>query len=212
VQDLVAWAFGPVGGWKIGAASAEATPAFAPMPAAWIQPNGASLTGSHWRVRALEAEIAFLVGKDLPPRTMPYSREEVLEAMASCHPAIELLETGLVDLYTPARASSQADIQVHGGFLAGPPFEHWRSLDFKRERVTVTVDGMLAEERVGSNTSGDLLRLLHYLANEGAARTGGLKRGHWITTGSWTGNTPVGPHSHAIVEFATAGRAELRFS
>ena len=70
VQDLVAAAFGPVGGYKIGAPSLEATPAFAPMPAAWIAPSGSKLASA--RYRGVEAEIAFLVGQDLPPRATPY--------------------------------------------------------------------------------------------------------------------------------------------
>ncbi len=51
----------------------------------------------------------------------------------------------------------------------------------------LAVDGMVRVERTGSNTSGDLMRLVPWLANEGAVRTGGLKAGQWITTGSWTG-------------------------
>ncbi|SEF53695.1 2-keto-4-pentenoate hydratase [Bryocella elongata] len=212
VQDLVASAFGPVGGYKIGAPTPDAAPFFAPMPEAWINPNGATLSGPHWRFRALEAEIAFLVGEDLPPRETPYSREEVLAAMASCHPAIEVLESALADPIKAARGSSMGDLQMHGGFVPGPAVKDWQSIDFTKERVTVTVNGEVLVERVGSNTSGDFLRLLPFLANEGAARTGGLKRGQWITTGSWTGNTPVAAGSHCVAEFSTAGKAELTFA
>ena len=49
------------------------------------------------------------------------------------------------------------------------------------------------------------MRLLPYLANEGAARTGGLKAGQWITTGSWTGNTPAPAGSTAVATFRHAG-------
>lgn len=212
VQDLVGAAFGPIGGWKIGAGAPDATPAFAPMPLAWISANGATLSGPRWRLRTLEAEIAFLVGEDLPPRETPYTRDEVLAAMASCHPAIEILESALTVTGAAARASANADLQVHGGFVAGPAVPHWREIDFTRERVTLSVAGKLEVERVGSNTSGDLLRLLPYLANEGSARTGGLKKGQWITTGSWTGNTPAPAGAHCVAEFATAGKAELTFA
>jgi len=67
-------------------------------------------------------------------------------------------------------------------------------------------------ERNGSNTGGtDLLRLVLYLANEGVARTGGLKRGGWITTGSWTGNTVASAGSLVKVCFSAAGGVSLRF-
>jgi 2-keto-4-pentenoate hydratase len=56
------------------------------------------------------------------------------------------------------------------------------------------------------------MRLLPYLANEGAVRTGGLKAGQWITTGSWTGNTPAAPASHVDAAFEHIGTAALRFA
>lgn len=208
VQDLIAAAFGPVGGYKIGAPSLEAIPTFAPMPAVWIHPSGCELPG---RLRILEAEIAFLVGKDLPPRQELYTREEVLDAMASCHPAIEVLESGFIDNTVVAKLTGSADLQFNGAFVYGAAIANWQSIDWHKERVTLAVDGVVRVDRTGSNTSGDLLRLPVFLANEGTARTGGLRRGQWITTGSWTGNTPALAGSIAMAEFATAGRVQLRF-
>lgn len=213
VQDRVAAAFGNLGGWKIGAPSPEATPMFAPMPAAWMAASGGVLAGPRWRYRGLEAEIAFLVGQDLPPRAgQPYRREEVLEAMASCHPAIEILETAFADPTEVPREAMLADLQMHGGFVYGPAFGEWRDIDFAQVKVTLIVDSVVRVERTGSNTSGDLLKLLPWLANEGAARTGGLRKGQWITTGSWTGNTRTDANSYAEAGFSTIGAANLRFA
>jgi 2-keto-4-pentenoate hydratase len=210
VQDTVAAAFGEVGGWKIGAPTPEATPLFAPMPKAWIAASGSLLTGN--RYRGLEAEIAFLVGEDLPPRATPYTREEAVAAMASCHPVIEVLETALTDPLNAPRFSMLADLQLHGGFIYGPAYADWKAVDFNTEKVTLAVDGVVRVERTGSNTSGDLVKLLPWLANEGAARTGGLRKGQWITTGSWTGNTLASAGSTIDVEFSTVGNVSLRFA
>jgi 2-keto-4-pentenoate hydratase len=210
VQSRIALAYGAVGGWKIGAPSAEATPTFAPMPLAWIAPNYAELGGRH-RYRGLEAEIAFLIGEDLPPREKPYSREEVVAAIESCHPAIEVLETGLTDPAKAEKLSAVADLQVHGAFVYGAAVADWQKIDFSTERVTLAVDGVVRVERTGSNTSGDLMRLLPWLANEGAVRTGGLKAGQWVTTGSWTGATLGMAGSLVDVVFSSAGEVHLRF-
>jgi 2-keto-4-pentenoate hydratase len=210
VQDALAAAYGPVGGYKIGAASLEATPVFAPMPLAWIAASGATIV-SH-RYRGLEAEIAFLVGEDLPPRPTPYTRAEVLAAMASCHPAIEVLESAFLDPTAASKFASLADLQMHGGFIYGPAFDAWHNFDFNTDTVVLSVDSVVRVERTGSNTSGDLLRLLPYLANEGAARTGGLRKGQWITTGSWTGNTLANKDSRVDVDFTHAGHVDLRFA
>jgi 2-keto-4-pentenoate hydratase len=211
VHETMAIAFESIGGWKIGAGAPDATPFFAPMPLAWMAPSGAVLHGPRYRYRVLEAEIAFLVGEDLPPRDTPYTREEVIAAMASCHPAIEELESGLIDPKAANKFSALADLQMHGGFIYGAAIPDWQSIDFTAEHVTLAIDGTVRVDRTGSNTSGDLLRLLPYLANEGAARTGGLQAGQWITTGSWTGNTPAIAGSEVEVCFDHAGRVSLRF-
>jgi 2-keto-4-pentenoate hydratase len=212
IQDRLIAALGDIGGWKIGAGSPDATPMFAPMPRAWIAASDSTLSGERWRYRGLEAEIAFLVGSDLPPRAQPYTREETLAAMASCHPAIEVLEPAFADPSQATRLDNIADLQMHGGFIYGLAVSNWQSLDFTKERVVLAVDGVVRVERTGSNTAGDLLRLLPFLANEGAARTGGLRKGQWITTGSWTGNTLASSRCAVEVLFSTAGRVDLRFA
>jgi len=213
VHEIIIAAFGPIGGWKIGAGSPDATPFFAPMPLAWMVPSGTLLEGPRFRFRVLEAEIAFKLGKDLPARATPYTRDEVVDAIASCHPIIEELESGLINPKAEGNhLSALADLQMHGGFIYGPAYADWKSIDFKAETVTLTVNGKVEVERTGSNTSGDLMRLLPYLANEGAARTGGLKAGQWITTGSWTGNTPAPAGSTAVATFGHAGSVSLRFA
>jgi 2-keto-4-pentenoate hydratase len=93
----------------------------------------------------------------------------------------------------------------------GAAYADWKTIDFSKETVMIAIDGSVRVERTGSNTSGDLMRLLPYLANEGAARTGGLKAGDWITTGSWTGNEQAVAGSSVDVRFGTAGRVGLRF-
>ena len=211
VQNRLALVYGDIGGWKVGAPTPEATPLFAPMPLAWIAPSDCLLKQGMHRFRGLEAEIAFLMGRDLPPRETPYTRAEVVEAIASCHPVLEVIESGLADPMQAARISMIADLQMHGGFVYGPAYADWQSVDFSKEKVTLAVDGVVRVERTGSNTSGDLMRLLPWLANEGAARTGGLKAGQWVTTGSWTGLSLAMAASTVNVQFATVGRAGLRF-
>jgi 2-keto-4-pentenoate hydratase len=211
IQDRMSWAYEAIGGWKVGAPTPEATPAFAPMPAAWMSCSGCELRGLTHRYRGLEAEIAFHMGADLPPREKPYSREEVVAAIASMHPAIEVLETALYDPTQAAKLTTVADLALHGGFVFGDAVPNWQSIDFSKESVTLAVDGTVRVEQTGSNTSGDLMRLLPWLANEGASRTEGLKKGDWITTGSWTGHTLAPAGAAADVRFSTAGRAYLRF-
>jgi 2-keto-4-pentenoate hydratase len=189
LSDLNALAFAPIGGWKIGAAGPDETPTYAPMPlwGGYLE-NGDVLGSQYSRLRGVEAEIGFLLGTDLPLREQPYTREEVVAAVASAHPVIEVLESAFEIPDDVDRLSIFGDLQLNGGFIFGPPVANWQQLRLEDERVELTVDGAVRCETGMSNTAGpDLLRLLRYLANEGQARTGGLKAGQWITTGSWTG-------------------------
>ena len=83
VQDLMLQSLGKAGGWKVGAPSPEATPFYAPMPLVTFAQSGARIAKQFRRLRGVEAEIAFLMGKDLAPRSAPYSRQEVVDAIAS---------------------------------------------------------------------------------------------------------------------------------
>ncbi len=213
VQNQMAIAFGAIGGWKVGAPSPEATPLFAPLPLIWMAETDSILAGPRHRFRGLEGEIAFHIGHALPPRATPYTREEVTAAIGSCHPAIEVLETAIADPMKCARFTQVADLQIHGGFVYGPAVANWQQLDFAQESVAISVDGIVRVEGTGSNPAGtDLLRLLTWLANAGATRTGGLKAGDWITTGSWTGYTLASAGSSAQVRFARAGSVAMRFA
>lgn len=215
VQDAMARSLQPEGivDWKVGAPAPDATPIFGPMIRAWVGSDGCTFADKRHRLRGLEAEISFKIGKDLPPRATPYSREEVIDAIESCHPAIEELEAGLTVPSKVARFTMFSDLQMHGGFIPGPTVADWQKIDITRESVALAVDGKIEVVRTASNTAGtDLLRLVLYLANEGSARTGGLKRGGWITTGSWTGNTFAKAGSFVDVRFSTAGSVSLRFA
>lgn len=214
LQDIVATAFGPIGGWKIGAPSPDATPLFAPMPLlGGFASSGQTLAESYRRYRGVEAEIAFRLGKDLPSREQPYTREEVIGAIASAHPAIELLEPAFIDPDKVDRFSTIGDLQMNGGFAYGPAFPSWQSADLTKESVLVTIDGVVRFEGTASNTAGtDLLRLVVWLANEGQSRTAGLKAGDWITTGSWCGKFTANPGSEVQVRFSTFGGVQIYFA
>jgi 2-keto-4-pentenoate hydratase len=213
LQDVMALAMGAIGGWKVGATSPDATPVFSAMPL-WggFAKSGARIAPSFKRLRGIEAEIAFLIGKDLPPRTDPYTRDEIADAIASAHPAIELLESAYDDPDQVDRFSILGDLQINGGFAHGTAVPDWQSHNLAQESVTVSIDGAVRFEGTASNAAGtDLLRLVTWLANEGSYRTGGLKAGQWITTGSWSGKELATAGSVVHVRFSRFGDVTVQF-
>ena len=213
LQDIMAADLGPIGGWKVGALSPDAAPLFGPMPLlGGFAQSGQRLSSKYRRLRGVEAEIAFRLAKDLPPRDSPYSREEIVDAIGSAHPAIELLEPAYFNPDKAERLSMIGDLQMNGGFAYGPAVANWQAVDLSKETVTVTVGGAVRFEGTASNTAGtDLLRLVTWLANEGQQRTGGLHAGDWVTTGSWSGKTFASQGSDAEVRFSSFGVVKVYF-
>ena len=212
VQDAIVEMTGPIGGWKVGAPRPDAVPLFGPMPLQFgMVPNGGEVKGER-RLRGVEAEIAFLLRKDLPMRSVRYERDEVSEAIGSVHPVIEVLESAFTEPDKAAHLAMVADLQMNGGLVYGPACEHWREIELAAEEVKVVIDGVVRWEGVGKNTNGpDLLRLLEYLANEGQYRTGGLQAGQWITTGSWMGKLLCAGPASVAVEFKNFGPVAFSF-
>ena len=208
VQRAVMAELGGIGGWKVGSPGPDGPVNCAPLPADGIQDSPGQVSGSD---RVVEAEIAVRIGRDLPPREAPYGREEVLAAIASAHPAIEVLQSHYVDVDAVDPLSALADSLSHFGLVVGPAIPGWQTLDLGREQVRLIVGGAEVKAATG-NPAGDMIRLLAWLANEGAHWAGGLRAGQVVTTGSWTGKDPVPPGGEARVVFSRAGEAMVRFA
>ena len=178
------------------------------MPLAGLHASPARL--ARGRMRGIEAEVAFRLGRDLPPRAAPYTRAEVMAALATAHPAIEVLESAYLDPDAVDPLSNLADSLMHGGFVHGPGVAAWQGLDFAAMTVTQTIDGA-AMQRTG-NPAGDMIRLVEWLANDGSRWAGGLRAGQIVTCGSWTGKTWAPAGAQVRVVFPGLGEAALAFA
>jgi 2-keto-4-pentenoate hydratase len=209
VQHAVAARLGPIGGWKVGAAGPDGSPSGAPLPASGIVEAPARLPPSY-SDRLVEAEIAFRIARDLPPpRDAAYAREEVIAAIGGCHPVIEVVQWRIAQ-WRPATANLKlADNAGHGGLVVGESVPAWQAIDFTALRVTQDIKGQAPKHGTG-NPAGDMIRLIVWLANEGAVWAGGLKAGQIVTCGSWTGVTEAAAEAPVTVTFA--GLAPVRLS
>lgn len=201
VQALVQSHLGAIGGWKVGSPSPTGPFTCAPLPASHVMASPAQVVQAECPDRGVEAEIAVRMEHDLPPRDEPYSRAEVLAAIASAHPAIELLQSRYADVDAVDPLTNLADSLSHYGLVWGPAIPDWTTIDLATESVGVVVDGVEIKRRTG-NPAGDMLRLVVWLANDGARWAGGLKAGQFVTTGSWTAkdSMPVGAHVRMVFD------------
>jgi 2-keto-4-pentenoate hydratase len=210
IQDEVARRVAAIKGWKTGAPGPQAEAAYAPIFTVIAGPGRFPATTQ--RLFGIEAEVAFRLARDLPKRAKPYARDDIVAAIASMHPAIELVDTRFADFGKTDALSKLADNQSNGALIYGPPVAGWQTLgiDLGRPPISVTIDGKIAAETTG-NSGGDPLRLLTALANHCTGRTGGLREGDMITTGSITGITFAKAGSVVVGDFGRLGTVRLEF-
>lgn len=208
IQRAVMAELGGIGGWKVGSPRPDGPVNCSPLPTSGIQDSPAQLSGSD---RVVEAEIAVRIGRDLPPREAPYTREDILASIASAHPAIEVLQSRYLDPGAVDPLSALADSLSHFGLVVGPSLPNWQALDLGKEQVRLIIGGAELKRGTG-NPAGDMIRLVLWLANEGTHWAGGLRAGQVVTTESWTGKDPVPPGGEAQITFDRAGEATVRFA
>ena len=210
IQRAIMAELGGIGGWKVGSPDPQGPMTCAPLPADGVQGSPGHVPEAVSQDRVVEAEIAVRIAHDLPPREAPYSQAEVLDAIASAHPAIEVLQSRYVDVDQVDKLSALADSLSHGGLVVGDPIPDWQGIDLGAEQVRLLVNGTEVK-RGTANPAGDMLRLVVWLANDGAHVAGGLRAGQVVTTGSWTGKDAVPAGGEARIVFTHAGEAAVRF-
>jgi 2-keto-4-pentenoate hydratase len=211
IQAMVAPSLGPIGGWKVGSPSPDAEPMCSPLPRSGILISPATVSGP-LRYRGVEAEIDFRIGQALPPRVQPYTRDDLLVAIESCHAAIEMVECRFAEMDGATHLSALADLQNHHALVVGAANAAWGDIPFDWLSVRVEADGRQIAAGTGSNPAGDPVKLLIWLANCGAVWAGGLKAGDIVTTGSWIGKVPVAPHASIVACFEGFPPVEARLS
>lgn len=211
IQDAIAGELGAVGGWKVGAKSATAEPTCAPLPASLIFRSPQRFIAGTFGRNGIEAELAFTLSRDLPPRPEPYRAADVAAAVSRVHAAIEIVDSRFVGPSAVDALSMLADSHGNGALVIGDGVTLPPAFDSSSQPVALDVGGARLHESRGSNPAGDVLHLLAWLANHAAPRSGGLRRGDVVTTGSWTGMRFVEPGARVEAAFADIGRVEVRF-
>ncbi|WFU81436.1 hydratase [Bradyrhizobium sp. CIAT3101] len=169
----------------------------------------ASMKGNAMRVG--EPEFCFRMGRDLAPRPSPYSVDEVLAAVDSLHPAIEIPDSRFTDFARAGEAQLIADNACAHLFVLGAATSaNWRAMDLVEERPQITLRG---ERYVGhgKNVLGDPRVALAWLANELRGLGITLRAGEVVTTGTCHPPLPIQAGDHFAVDFGVLGKVSVRF-
>jgi 2-keto-4-pentenoate hydratase len=221
VQSALARLSGqPIVGWKIAATSLAGQqhinvdgPLAAPLFANRVAQEPAAipafpLDGNIMRVA--EAEFAFRFGRALPRRDVPYTKDEVLDAVESLHPGIEVPDSRYTAFTRVGAAQLIADLACACWYALGPATTaDWRGRDLPSHPVNTYRNGTPAGSGTGANVLGDPRIALTWCVNELAAVGTGVAAGHFVTTGTCVVPPAVAPGDRFRADFGDLGAVEI---
>ncbi len=209
IQDAVTRQLGQlIAGFKAMApANGDATRGM--IYGATILPSPCDLPAAKVPQCGVEGEVAFVFRRDLPPRDVPYSRNEVAAVLDACA-AIEVVHSRFGQKAAVTNLEKLADSISNGALVHSVPTANWRGLPLGHLKVTLTVNGKIEMEKTGGHPTGDPLGVAVVLANLWRGK-GGVRAGQFVTCGSFTGLMFLKPGDVCGVTFEGLGSADVTF-
>lgn len=154
-----------------------------------------------------EAEIAFVLGADLPDAdTTP---EQVAAAVKTVHAAIEIVDSRIAD-WKITFADTVADNGSSAFFVVAKDGKPLDGLDLKGAAMEMTFDGAVVSTGVGAAALGNPLNAAAWLAQTLAARDEPLKAGDILLAGALGPMVALTPGNR--VHATIAGIGEVGFT
>jgi 2-keto-4-pentenoate hydratase len=205
-------------GWKIAATSEAGQkhinvdgPMAGRILAETVIADGGTADMAGNEMRVAEPEFAFRMLKDLPACSTPYTIQQVLDAVDTLHPAIEIPDSRFADFVSAGAAQIIADNACAHLFVLGPPApSDWRALDLVEEKPVITMRGRQFIGH-GKNVLGDPRIALTWLANELRQLGITLKADRVVTTGTCHPPLPIQSGDRIECDFGSLGKVSVGF-
>lgn len=200
-------------GWKLAATAASGQQHLhvdAPIPgrllASRCLEDGATVPLQGNRMLVAECEFVFRLGQDLAPRATPYSPEEVMAAVASLHPGLELPDSRFDDYTAVGAAQLAADNACAHWMVVGPATTtDWRSLDLSAQATRIVINDVEVTSGRGADVLGDPRHALTWLANQHEVLGEGLRAGQFVTTGVTGMPSPIASGDRVTADLGSIG-------
>ena len=164
-------------------------------------------------MQVAEAEFAFRMAETLAPRKTAYDMEEVLAAVDTLHPAIEIPDSRYRDFASVGAAQLIADNACACWFVLGQATKaDWRDRDLSRHAVTAWRNGELAAQGTGANVLGDPRIALTWIANELSDQGIGLNTGEVVTTGTCVLPQAIAPGDTIRADYGDFGTVTVEIA
>src|SRR5688572_30232157 len=207
-------------GWKIAATSAAGQkhigvdgPLAGRLLAERRLDDGATVPLEGNVMNVAEAEFAFRMASALPKRPDPFVVDEVVDAVASVHPAIEVPDSRYHDFARVGGPQLIADTACSCWFVLGAATRaEWRGRDLASHAVTTIHNGAKGPSGSGANVLGDPRIALTWLVNELSTFADGVEAGQFVTTGTCIIPARVAPGDTFRADFGEFGSVEVTLS
>ena len=156
----------------------------------------------------VEAEIAFLLGRDLAGPGV--TAVTAAGAVAGAMPALEVIDSRVAD-WKITIADTVADNASSGRFVVGPVLTAIDGLDLRLLGMVLERNGDLVATAAGAAVLGSPLRCLAWLANKLAEFDEELKAGDIVLSGALHGAVNIAAGDVFRAEFAHLGSVTGRF-
>jgi 2-keto-4-pentenoate hydratase len=175
--------------------------------------SGSKLPLGQNLMKVAEAEFAFRLARPLTPRATEYQMQEVLAAVDSLHPAIEIPDSRYRDFAKVGAPQLIADNACACWFILGNETNaDWRKQDLSRHAVTAWRNDKLAAQGAGANVLGDPRIALTWIANELSAQGIGLQAGDVVTTGTCVIPQAIAPGDTIRADFGDFGTVAVEIT
>jgi 2-oxo-hept-3-ene-1,7-dioate hydratase len=208
-------------GWKIGLTSRAMqeqlnidTPDSGVLLDDMLLQDGATIPKNHFIQARVEAEIAFVMARDLSGAEV--TRDAVIAATAHVAPALEILDTRILRS-DPATGKARiitdtvSDNAANAGIVLGQQRHMVQSFDLRWVGAILKRDGVVEETGLGAGVLDDpvigILWLVHRLARYGQ----GLKAGDIVLSGSFVRAIEAPSGSRFEADFGAFGSVSLSF-
>jgi 2-oxo-hept-3-ene-1,7-dioate hydratase len=208
-------------GWKIGLTSRAMqeqlkidTPDSGVLLDDMLFGDGAAIPKSHFIQPRIEAEIAFLMARDLSGPQV--TREDVLAATAHVAPSLEILDTR-IQRSDPASGKPRiitdtvSDNAANAGIVLGPQRHHIDAFDLRWVGAIVKRNGVVEETGLGAGVLDDPVTGILWLVHRLAAYGQGLKAGDIVLSGSFVRAIEAPPGSRFEADFGAFGQVSINF-
>ena len=218
IQDAVVRHFGePIAGWKIGCTSKAAQetlgtdgPFFGPLIGSRFYASGAQVETAATSLRVVEPEIALRLGKDLPPKSEAYTVEDVMAAVETVHPSLEVIDRRLPGGFADGVLWHVTDCGLSDALVLGPGTAGIGADVLPTIAVEARVNGEVVSTGLGRNALDGPQLALQWIANTFSELGRTLEAGQVVTTGLLTSIFALNPGDEIEAEYEHLGSVSAK--